>query len=60
MIDVLGWMLNQSRIDEDVIVDLQNIAAVVWCIGIVPSNGRLSINPLTGVLENQGVRFKEG
>jgi hypothetical protein len=60
MIDVLGWMLNESCIDEDIIVDLQNVAAVVWCIGVVPLNGRLSINQLTGVLENQGLRFKEG
>jgi hypothetical protein len=60
MIDVLGWMLNESRIDEDMIVDLQNVAAVIWRIGIVPRNGRLPINQLTGVLENQSLRFKEG
>ena len=59
MIDVLGWMLNESCIDEDIIVDLQNIPAVIWCIGIVPLNGRLPINQLAGVLKNRGLRFKE-
>ena len=60
MIDVLGWMLNEKCIDEDIIVDLKNVAAVTWRVGIVPLNGGLSIDQLTGVLENQGLRFEEG
>jgi hypothetical protein len=60
MIDVLGWMFNESCINEDVIVDLQDVPAVVWCLGPVPLNRRPSINQLTRVLENQGVRLKEG
>ena len=60
MVDVLGWIFNKSCIDEEVIVDLKNVAAVVRRIGTIPLNSRLSINHLTGVLENQGVRFEEG
>ena len=59
MIDVFGRMLDESCINVGVIVDLQDVAAVVWCIGIISLNGRFSINQLTGVLQNQGVRFKE-
>ena len=55
MIDVLGGMFNEQCVDEDSIIDLQDVAAVIRCIGIVPLNRRLPINQLAGVLENQSL-----
>jgi hypothetical protein len=60
MVNVLGRMFNMECIDEDILVDLQDVAAVIWRIAPVPLNGRLSINQLTGVFENQSLRFEEG
>jgi hypothetical protein len=60
MVNVLGRMFNVVCIDENVIVGLQDVAAVIWRLATVPLNRRLSINQLTGVFENQSLRFKEG